>query len=69
MMRLIKFAKQVNVGTCKLIQAFKMLGFSIENKPTSKVSDEALDAFHEYFAISNKSYNEVLTEWLAYHNN
>ncbi len=38
--RLIKIAKELNVGTTTIVDHLASVGFEIENKPTAKVSDE-----------------------------
>lgn len=38
--RLVKVAKELNVGTSTLVEYLTSNGFEIENKPTAKVSDE-----------------------------
>lgn len=38
--RLIKIAKELNVGTSTIVEFLNGKGFEIDNKPTSKVSDE-----------------------------
>ena len=38
--RLIKIAKELNVGTSTIVEYLSKNGFEIENKPTAKVSDE-----------------------------
>ena len=38
--RLIKIAKELNVGTSTIVDFLKDKGFEIENKPTSKVEDD-----------------------------
>ena len=38
--RLIKIAKELNVGTGTIVEHLSKKGFDIENKPTAKVTDE-----------------------------
>ncbi len=38
--RLVKIAKELNVGTTTIVEHLKKSGFEIENKPTAKVSEE-----------------------------
>ena len=38
--RLVKIAKELNVGTSTIVDFLKGKGFDIENKPTSKISEE-----------------------------
>ncbi len=38
--RLIKIAKELNVGTSSIVDHLNSVGFEIENKPTAKISDE-----------------------------
>jgi len=37
--RLVKVAKELNVGTSTIVDHLVGLGFEIDNKPTAKVSD------------------------------
>ncbi|MFT4536569.1 MAG: translation initiation factor IF-2 [Saprospiraceae bacterium] len=41
--RLVKIAKELNVGTSTIVDFLKGKGYDIENKPTSKISDEMHD--------------------------
>ena len=50
--RLVKIAKELNVGTSTIVDFLKGNGFEIENKPTSKVSDEMYDALLQEFSNS-----------------
>ena len=47
--RLVKIAKELNVGTTTIVEHLKNSGFEVENKPTAKISDEM--------------YNELLKEF------
>ena len=38
--RLVKIAKELNVGTSTIVDFLKGKGFEIDNKPTSKISEE-----------------------------
>ena len=57
--RLIKVAKELNVGKDTLVEYLNNNGFDIENKPTSKVTDEMynslLKEFSESIAIKEKA--------------
>ncbi len=50
--RLIKIAKELNVGTSTIVDFLIGSGFEIENKPTSKVSDEMYNALLQEFSNS-----------------
>lgn len=50
--RLVKIAKELNVGTATIVDFLVGSGFEIENKPTSKVSDEMHDALLKEFSNS-----------------
>ena len=50
--RLVKIAKELNVGTTTIVDFLKENGFDIENKPTSKVTDEMHDALLKEFSNS-----------------
>ncbi len=42
--RLVKIAKELNVGTTTIVDHLLSSGFEIENKPTAKITDEMYDA-------------------------
>ncbi|GAA5221153.1 translation initiation factor IF-2 [Membranihabitans marinus] len=47
--RLVKIAKELNVGTGSIVDFLSNKGFDIDNKPTAKVSDEMYDLLvHEF---------------------
>ena len=50
--RLIKIAKELNVGTATIVDFLNENGFEIDNKPTSKVSDDMYDALLKEFSSS-----------------
>lgn len=50
--RLVKIAKELNVGTATIVDFLVGNGFEIENKPTSKISDEMHDALLKEFSNS-----------------
>ncbi len=50
--RLVKIAKELNVGTSTIVDFLKDKGYIIENKPTSKVSDEMHDELLKEFSNS-----------------
>lgn len=50
--RLVKIAKELNVGTTTIVEFLTKNGFDIENKPTAKVSDEMEGALVEEFRSS-----------------
>jgi len=50
--RLVKIAKELNVGTTTIVDFLVNNGFEIENKPTSKVSDDMYDALLKEFSTS-----------------
>ncbi len=47
--RLVKIAKELNVGTTTIVEHLKEVGFELENKPTTKISDEIgyMAIFHD----------------------
>ena len=47
--RLVKIAKELNVGTTTIVEHLKNSGYEVENKPTAKITDEM--------------YNELLKEF------
>lgn len=57
--RLVKIAKELNVGTSTIVDFLTGKGFEIDNKPTSKVSDEMyselLKEFSNSMAIKEKA--------------
>ncbi|MEL6941609.1 MAG: translation initiation factor IF-2 N-terminal domain-containing protein, partial [Bacteroidota bacterium] len=50
--RLIKIAKELNVGVSTIVDFLNDNGFEIDNKPTAKVSDEMQDALTKEFQKS-----------------
>jgi len=50
--RLFKIAKELNVGTVTIVEYLNGNGFAIENKPTSKVTDEMYDVLLEKYSNS-----------------
>jgi len=50
--RLVKIAKELNVGTSTIVDFLKGKGYEIENKPTSKISDEMHDELLVEFSDS-----------------
>ena len=50
--RLVKIAKELNVGTGSLVDHLLKNGFEIENKPTAQVSDEMYDVLVKEFQNS-----------------
>jgi len=50
--RLVKIAKELNVGTATIVDFLVDNGFEIENKPTSKISDDMHDALLKEFSNS-----------------
>ena len=50
--RLVKIAKELNVGTSTIVEFLTEAGFEVKNKPTAKVSDEMYDQLTERFSIS-----------------
>lgn len=59
MKRLVKVAKELNVGTTTIVEHLEKSGFSIANRPTSKVSDEMYEVllrdFKGSIAIKEKA--------------
>jgi translation initiation factor IF-2 len=50
--RLVKIAKELNVGTSTIVEFLLSKGFEIENKPTAKVSDEMHEELLRQFSNS-----------------
>ena len=50
--RLVKIAKELNVGTGSLVDHLLKNGFEIENKPTAQVSDEMYEVLVREFQNS-----------------
>ena len=50
--RLVKIAKELNVGTSTIVEYLKSNGFEIENKPTAQVSDEMYGTLLKQFSNS-----------------
>lgn len=57
--RLVKVAKEINVGTSTIVDHLKGKGFEIEDRPTAKVTDEMYDVllkdFQKSIAIKEKA--------------
>ena len=47
--RLVKIAKELNVGTGSIVDFLANSGFEVDNKPTAKVSDEMYDLLVQEF--------------------
>lgn len=50
--RLVKVAKELNVGTKTIVEFLNGKGFSVSNKPTAKISDEMYGLLAENFQSS-----------------
>ena len=50
--RLIKIAKELNVGTSTIVEHLHNHGFDIDNKPTAKITDDMYDELLKEFAGS-----------------
>ena len=50
--RLVKIAKELNVGTATIVEHLLKAGFEIDNRPTSKVSDEMYGELLKQFSNS-----------------
>jgi translation initiation factor IF-2 len=52
--RLVKIAKELNVGTTTIVEYLNSSGFDIENKPTAKVTDEMYEELLKEFQKSKE---------------
>lgn len=52
MKRLIKVAKELNVGTSTVVEYLREQGHDVDNKPTTKIDDEQFDLLAQKFASS-----------------
>ncbi|NBC24172.1 MAG: translation initiation factor IF-2, partial [Bacteroidetes bacterium] len=61
--RLVKIAKELNVGVATIVEHLNDNGFEIDNKPTAKVSDEMYDELLRAFesSISVKEQADKIT--------
>ncbi|HFA48571.1 MAG TPA: translation initiation factor IF-2 [Bacteroidetes bacterium] len=50
--RLVKVAKELNVGTSTIVDFLKENGFEIDSRPTSKVTEEMENLLHEKYSKS-----------------
>jgi len=50
--RLVKIAKELNVGTSTIVEFLTNEGFEVENKPTAKISDEMYEKLTQQFSKS-----------------
>lgn len=62
--RLVKIAKELNVGTSTIVDHLVQAGYEIENKPTAKVDDdmyaELLKEFSGTMAVKEKADSMVI---------
>ena len=52
MKRLIKVAKELNVGKSRVVEYLQSQGFEVEDKPTAKLNDAMVSALQKEFAAS-----------------
>ena len=52
MARLVKVAKELNVGTSTIVEYLGNNGIEVDNKPTAKLSDEMVDMLRQEFSTS-----------------
>ena len=57
--RLVKLAKELNVGTATIVEFLQENGIEIENKPTSKITDEMNDLLVKEFSNSRSVKEEA----------
>ena len=50
--RLVKVAKELNVGTSTIVEYLNNNGFDVSNKPTAKITDEMYDILAQNFSNS-----------------
>lgn len=50
--RLVKIAKELNVGTTTIVEHLIKSGFEVDNKPTAKITDEMYDELLKEFSSS-----------------
>ena len=55
MKRLIKVAKELNVGKSRVVEYLQSQGFEVEDKPTAKLDDAMVSALQKEFAASMKT--------------
>jgi len=63
MARLVKVAKELNVGTSTIVEYLGNNGIEVENKPTAKLSDEMVDMLRQEFSTSaevKKEANKII---------
>lgn len=60
MKRLIKVAKELNIGTSKVVDFLNEKGFKVENRPTAKISDEAYELLKNEYRDKNKTVSPQL---------
>jgi len=62
--RLVKIAKELNVGTTTIVEHLAKNGYEVDNKPTAKISDEMYDVllkeFQNFADIKEKADNLVI---------
>ena len=50
--RLVKVAKELNVGTTTIVDHLKDSGFEVENKPNAKITEDMYDELRKFFQSS-----------------
>lgn len=65
--RLFKLASQINIGKDAIVEFLQGKGFSIENKPTSVLTDEMVDVVMDKFAREAKAAEKQREKLEKYH--
>jgi hypothetical protein len=58
-MRLVKVAKDLNVGVSTIVNFLKSEGYEVPNKPSTKLTEEMLDTLYKEYAINQKEKEEA----------
>ncbi|MFM8456634.1 MAG: hypothetical protein ACKOAK_07690, partial [Ignavibacteria bacterium] len=65
--RLFKLASQINIGKDAIVEFLQGKGFTIENKPTSVLTDEMVDIVMDKFAREAKAAEKQREKLEKYH--
>ncbi len=65
--RLFKLASQINIGKDAIVEFLQGKGFSVENKPTSVLTDEMVDVVMDKFAREAKAAEKQREKLEKYH--
>ena len=65
--RLFKLASQINIGKDAIVEFLQAKGFTIENKPTTMLSEEMVEVVMDKFAREAKAAEKQREKLEKYH--